>query len=210
MAQIMTHRGPATMGRRDRDYNDRDYYDTDTVARREYGGFNFGAAFFGWIVASGIAVMLTALLAAAGSAVALTSANGGLQTIGNSVTNNADTVGLVSGLLMLMALAIAYYAGGYVAGRMSRFDGARQGLGTWLMGLIVAIELGALGAAFGAKYNLLQGLNLPHLPVGQGSLTGAGLVTLLLALAVTLGAAMLGGKTGENYHRKIDEVAVEE
>ena len=27
----------------------------------EYGGFNFGAAFFGWLVAIGVAALLTAL-----------------------------------------------------------------------------------------------------------------------------------------------------
>ena len=45
-----------------------------------------------------------------------------------------------------MALAVAYFAGGYVAGRMSRFDGARQGLGTWLLGLVVTVVLAVVGA----------------------------------------------------------------
>ena len=40
---------------------------------------------------------------------------------------DAETIGLVGGALLLAALMIAYFAGGYVAGRMSRFDGARQG-----------------------------------------------------------------------------------
>jgi hypothetical protein len=34
--------------------------------RDEYGGFNIGAAFFGFFVAIGVAVLLTALLSAAG------------------------------------------------------------------------------------------------------------------------------------------------
>ena len=40
--------------------------------REEYGGFNFGAAFFGWLVATGLAVMLIAILGAAGAALGLT------------------------------------------------------------------------------------------------------------------------------------------
>ena len=33
--------------------------------REEYGGINWGSAFFGWLVAVGVAVLLTGLLAAA-------------------------------------------------------------------------------------------------------------------------------------------------
>ena len=33
--------------------------------REEFGGINWGAAFFGWLVAVGVAVLLTGLLAAA-------------------------------------------------------------------------------------------------------------------------------------------------
>jgi hypothetical protein len=40
--------------------------------REEYGGTNWGAAFFGWLVAVGVAVLLTGILAAAGAAIGLT------------------------------------------------------------------------------------------------------------------------------------------
>ena len=40
--------------------------------RDEFGGFNWGAAFFGWLVAIGIGVLLTAILSAAGAAIGLT------------------------------------------------------------------------------------------------------------------------------------------
>jgi MFS family permease len=142
---------------------------------------------------------LTAILGAAGSAVAVTSIDKASNVSGNTV----QTVGLVSGIVFLLVLAIAYYAGGYVAGRLSRFDGARQGVATWIIGVIVTLILGGVGAALGAKYNILQQLNLPHLPIGSSFTTG-GLIASLLALVVTLAAAVTGGKTGEQYHRKID------
>src|SRR5215207_4224626 len=41
--------------------------------RDEFGGVNWGASFFGWLVAVGVAVLLTAILAAAGAAIGLTS-----------------------------------------------------------------------------------------------------------------------------------------
>ena len=43
--------------------------------RDEFGGFHWGADFFGWLVAVGIATLLIALLAATGAAVGLTSAD---------------------------------------------------------------------------------------------------------------------------------------
>src|SRR5215212_6482031 len=37
--------------------------------RDEFGGINWGASFFGWLVAVGVAALLTAILAAAGAAI---------------------------------------------------------------------------------------------------------------------------------------------
>jgi hypothetical protein len=162
--------------------------------REEFGGFNWGAAFFGWLVAIGIAVLLTAILSAAGAALGLTKAS----------TSQAATIGIVGGAILLAILMIAYYAGGYVAGRLSRFDGARQGLGAWLFGLLVTIAAAAAGAVFGSKYNVLAKLNLPRIPVDEGSLSTAGLIALAAVLIGTLIAALVGGKTGERYHKKID------
>ena len=65
---------------------------------------------------------------------------------------------------MLVVLVVSYFAGGYVAGRMSRFDGARQGLGVWLVALIVTVVLAVAGAVLGGEYNVLSQLNLPRIP----------------------------------------------
>ena len=91
--------------------------------REEYGGINWGSAFFGWLVAIGVASLLTAILSAAGAAIGLTEASP------SDASSNAGTVGIVGGIVLLLVLGLAYYAGGYVAGRMSRFDGPRQGFG---------------------------------------------------------------------------------
>ena len=89
--------------------------------RDEYGGINWGASFFGWLVAVGVAALLTAILAAAGAALDLTT------TTTASDLGTAEELSLVGAIALLAVLLIAYFAGGYVAGRMSRFDGARQG-----------------------------------------------------------------------------------
>jgi hypothetical protein len=201
MAHALTHRN-VNVRDHDNDHDTMDNGHEHAVVNKDlqytrFGGFHFGAAFFGWLVATGLSTMLTALLAAAGSAVAL-------STVDTVTSGTATTVGLLSGLLFLLALGIAYYAGGYVAGRMARFDGARQGVGVWAIGLILTIVLGVLGAAIGSQYNLLQQLNLPALPVDGSSFTTGGLITGILAVLVTLMAAILGGKAGERYHNRID------
>lgn len=168
--------------------------------RAEYGGLNWGSAFFGWLVAVGMAAILLGLLSAAGAAF-------GLGDVSDSQARaNADTIGIVGGILLILVLAIAYYCGGYVSGRMSRFDGGRQGFGTWAIGLAVTIVLAVAGALFGAEYNVLERLNLPRIPVDEGSLTAGAAIALAAAVIITLLVAMGGGKAGERYHRKIDRV----
>jgi hypothetical protein len=163
--------------------------------RDEFGGVNWGASFFGWLVAVGVAAILTALLAAAGAAIGLTRSD---------VTSQAKELSLGGGIALVVVLMIAYYAGGYVAGRMSRFDGARQGLGTWALGLIVTVALAVVAVIFGDRYNVLEQLNLPALPVGDQTLATGGLIALAAIVLGTVLAAMAGGKVGERYHRRID------
>jgi hypothetical protein len=170
--------------------------------REEFGGVNWGAAFFGWLVAIGLGALLVGLLAAMGAAVGLT------ELSESEAAGNATEIGVGGAIALLLALAIAYYCGGYVAGRMSRFDGARQGMGAWLLGLVVTVVLAIAGALLGAEYNVLERLDLPALPVGDSELASGGALALALVVAVTLLAALVGGKAGEHYHRKVDRAGL--
>jgi hypothetical protein len=164
--------------------------------REEFGGINWGGAFFGWLVAVGVGALLVGLLAAAGVAVGLTELSG----------DDTHGIGFGGGIAALAALMIAYGCGGYVAGRMSRFDGARQGFGVWLMGVIVTVALAVVGAIIGAEYNILERLDLPAVPVGDVEFASGGAVAFATMLAGALVAAILGGKGGERYHRRVDRV----
>jgi hypothetical protein len=168
--------------------------------RAVFGGISWGAAFFGWLSANGLAVLLIALLSAAGVALGLAR---GVDTADEAAAQ-AGTLGIGGGIAILVVLFLAYLAGGYVAGRMARFDGARQGVAVWLIGLLVVLVLAAAGAILGAQYNVLQQLNLPRIPIDEGTATTAGIVTLVVILLVTLLGALIGGTVGERYHRKVD------
>src|SRR5688500_17292873 len=87
--------------------------------RDEYCGINWGAASFGFLSAAGLAAILAGLVSAAGATLAFTTG------VENDAAGNEETIGIVGGILFLVLLGVAYFAGGYVAGRMSRFDGAR-------------------------------------------------------------------------------------
>ena len=92
-------------------------------AYEKFGGVNLGAALSGWLVAIGVAVLLTGIVGAVAAAI------GDAKNITQSdAEREAGTVGVASAFVLLAVLVVGYYAGGYVAGRMSRFDGGRQGL----------------------------------------------------------------------------------
>ncbi|WP_104525580.1 M48 family metalloprotease [Blastococcus atacamensis] len=174
--------------------------DAVDAQRSRYGGIKWGAAFFGWLSANGLAVLLVALLSAAGVAIGLTQ---GVPST-DEATQETSTIGIVGGIVLLVILFLAYLAGGYVAGRMSRFDGVRQGIAVWVIGLLVVIALAVAGVVFGSQYNVLQQLNLPRIPIDEGTATTGGIIALVAVLLVTLLGAILGGKLGERFHRKVD------
>jgi hypothetical protein len=171
--------------------------------RERFGGISWGSAFFGLLSALGLAAIVTAILAAAGVALGLAD-----QATGpDASTSTAQTIGLGGGIALLVVLAIAWYCGGYVAGRMARFDGGRQGVGVWVWTIVFAVVIAALAAVGGSKYDVFQTLNLPSLPVNGSTLTSAGAIAGAAAVVVTLLAAVLGGKAGDRFHRRVDRVA---
>jgi len=174
--------------------------DTMTALRAQqrdrFGGFSWGSDFFGFLAAAGLAAILAGVVAAAGAALGLTE-------------GSTDQIGLGGGIALLAVLFVAYVAGGYVAGRMARFDGARQGIGVWLWSILVAGAVALLAVAGGSKYNVLDQLNLPRIPVDQGSLTTGGTIALIAGIVVSLLAAVTGGALGARWHRRVDRHVVQ-
>ncbi|MFF1386179.1 hypothetical protein ACFVWT_21730 [Arthrobacter sp. NPDC058288] len=178
----------------------------ETVVAREkeqFGGIKIGSAFFGWLAATGTAVLLTALVAAAGTAVGLAT-----STDVNEAVNQASadqTVGLVGIIVLLVILFVAYYCGGYVAGRMARFNGAKQGFMVWVWAVIFAILVALLAMIAGERFNILANLNsFPRIPVNEGQLTTTGITAAVVVAVVALIGAVVGGMAGMRFHRKVD------
>jgi amino acid transporter len=170
--------------------------------KEQFGGIKFGSAFFGWLAATGLVVLLTALAAAIGAAI-----TGGVdEAVDQTVSTPFGSV-VVYAIVVLVILFISYYGGGYVAGRMARFNGAKQGLAVWLWAIIIAILAAVLGFILGS--NILADLNtFPRIPTNAEELTTAGIVTAILAAVVSLGGAILGGMAGMRFHRRVDRAGL--
>jgi hypothetical protein len=171
--------------------------------RIRFGGFSWGSAFFGLLSAIGLAAILLGIVAAAGVAI-------GVSEINDVTNGDADTIGLGGAILVLAILALSWFCGGYVAGRMARFDGVRQGLAVWVWTVLVGAALAIVALIGGSDYDVFARLNLPNVAVGDQTLTTGGAITLAAACVVTLIFAVLGGKVGDRFHRRVDRFAARE
>jgi hypothetical protein len=215
---------PRTTALRDRDFDDRDRFARDDVReprtlapvvgdetlvamhdrqRIRFGGISWGSAFFGLLSAIGLAALLLGVVAAAGVAI-------GVSEIENVTNGDADTIGLGGAILVLAILALSWFCGGYVAGRMARFDGVRQGFAVWLWTVLIGVALAIAALIGGSDYDVFAQLNLPNVAVGDETLTTGGAITLAAACVVTLVFAVVGGKVGDRFHRRVDRFAARE
>lgn len=173
--------------------------------KEEFGGMKFGAGFFGWLAATGMAVLLTAIVAGIGAA---------LGVIGNVDPANpagagTRTLGVAGGIILLAIVLVSYFCGGYVAGRMARFNGFKQGIAVWLWAIIVAVVVGVLAFVAGSQSNLLSNLKgLPQIPMSNGSMTTAGIITGVAVAVISLVGAILGGLAGMRFHRRVDRAGI--
>ncbi|WIE82569.1 hypothetical protein [Curtobacterium sp. MCPF17_021] len=184
----------------------------ETVLEREkeeFSGFKWGSAFFGWLTATGTALILTAILSAVGAGVGLGQNGGDVDDAAKDVTRNGDVVGIVGAIALAVILFVAYLCGGYVAGRMARFAGAKQGIAVWIWAVVIAVVVAVVTAVAGSQFNVLGNLNsFPRIPIDEGALTVTGIVTAVVVAIISLVGAVLGGVLGMRYHRRVDRVGL--
>jgi hypothetical protein len=188
---------------RDRTAVDEPAIDRRTIIAREreaFGGVKIGSAFFGWLTATGTAVLLTAFAAAGGTAV------GVLNGDPLSDPDYAVTWRGVRGAIVIVAvLLVAYYCGGYVAGRMARFNGIKQGLAVFGWAVVMALVVAALGAIAGTQWDALNAVTgVPRFNTGPTQITADGALVGVLAVAAALVGSVLGGLGGMRFHRRVD------
>lgn len=168
-----------------------------------FGGFSWWADFLGFAVAIFFVEVLFGIVGAIIGTVGYQMGTA-VPKIGSAVGGATQNLGIAGLIGALIATFLAYLIGGYAAGRMARFDGLLNGLGVVIWTIVAAIILGILGGLLGNRFNVASQLNL-H--INTATLTTAGVISILVTLAVMTIGAILGGMLGAAYHRRIDETA---
>jgi len=171
--------------------------------RDMYGGVDWLASFLGFIFSDVVGALFSAVAGLV------------LVPLGFSLDFSSGGFGpaVITGLVVVAVLLfLTYFFGGYVAGRLARFDGGRNGAMTVVWGIIIMLLLTVVGGLFGGFLpgNLIEQLQSlvrdSVAPAFQG-LMGLGLVGAGIALGVLLIELLggfLGGRAGARYHTEID------
>lgn len=168
--------------------------------REIYGGVDWLASFVGCVFAL---VCGAVLLSVASLLLNL--------FLGASTLNlqSFDTVAITSLVVIGVVLLVAFFCGGYVAGRLVRFDGGRNGAMTVGWGLLLSVIFAIFGVFLGGPLLApLQEFAQAGVGPAIGGLTQAGLIGLGIAvgaLLLELLGGFLGGRAGHSYHTRIDE-----
>ena len=171
--------------------------------RDMYGGVDWLASFIGFIFAlvAGSLFSLVAGLVVAPLGVSM--------DLAGAEIGPAAITGLV---LVAILVFLTYFFGGYVAGRLARFDGGRNGamLLLWtgvtvlVLALINAVLSGFLPEGISEDIDNLIQNNLLSTVGGLSGLGIAGVLIFVGALLVALLGGFLGGRLGSRYHAEID------
>jgi hypothetical protein len=171
--------------------------------RREFGGrIQWEAVFFGLLAAVGLAASLLAMVLGGLAA-------SGVTGFHDTAASLVDHVMVGGGAIPVSILALGYLAGGYVAARMARFDGWRQGLGVWLLSLLIVIVTAITAWIAGGELDPTKSISLPSNPIDSGPLSQSGWAILGVGIVVPLVFALAGGILGERFHREVDRVTDE-
>ena len=175
--------------------------DREDRLRDMYGGVDWLASFLGFV----FALVAGAVFAAIAGVV--------LGPLGFSL-NLTGPLGaaVITGLVLLGVLIfLTYFFGGYVAGRLARFDGGRNGamllVWTLLTGLLLLLAAGVFsGFLPGGAADAIGGFVDATL-AALDNLSSAGVVGIVVAVGTLLLAllgGLLGGRLGSRYHAEID------
>jgi Kef-type K+ transport system membrane component KefB len=154
--------------------------------------------FFGLLAAVGLSALLVAMLL--GGLVAA-----GVTDFRDNAATFFDHLTTAGGGVAIAIIALSYLTGGYVAARMARFDGWRQGLGIWMLSLLIAAAVVIAAWIAGGTLDPTKSISLPSNPVDTGPLSQSGWAILAVVLVVSMVAAVAGGILGERYHRAVDD-----
>ena len=162
-----------------------------------FGGVDTPSAIAGMFTALGVLIFLSSLLAAWVGGLAhqinLLNPDGELQEFE-----------VVAFIVLLVVVFVAFFFGGWAAGRMARVDGGVNGIASAVWMLFAMVALAGVGAFVGAEFNAFGQSGLPDWISqldAEDITVGAGIATIGLIIVMFL-ASWMGGRAGETYHRE--------
>jgi hypothetical protein len=172
--------------------------------RQEFGGrIQWEVVFFGLLAGIGVAACLVAMVLGGLAAAGVTSFHEDSSSL-------VDRMMAGSGAIAVAILALSYVCSGYVAARMARFDGWRQGLGVWILSLLVVAAAAITAWIAGGELDPAKSIDLPSNPIDEGPLhRGAAVIAPVLLLVPLLGA-LAGAMLGDRFHRAVDRAGTDE
>jgi cytochrome bd-type quinol oxidase subunit 2 len=186
-------------------FRPRSRIESGAVLRRErhsYGRrIQWEAVFFGLLAGLGLACLL--VLMVLGGLIAA-----GTSDVGNTAASQVHRLSVGGGAILVAIVALSYLAGGYVAARMARFDGWRQGLGVWLLTALIVLAVAVSAWLAGGRVNPGDSISLPANPIHEGPLTN-GWMAAAVGAVVALASAIGGGVVGERFHRAVDRAGLD-
>jgi len=173
--------------------------------RERFGKADMVASILGMLTALGMLVFLGALIAAV-------AAGFELQTNLINETGALDEFELAGAIAAAGVVFVSFLVGGVAAGRISRYDGSVNGVGTALWFLLLLAVFAALGAWVGQEYNVFANADLPNwvAQIDVEDVTTVAIVMSIVFVVVMFVGGYLGGRIGESYHRKVDAAILDE
>ena len=142
--------------------------------------------------------MLAALIGAVAVAI-------GLDT--ELASNDWATFGMGSAVTVAVVALVAYWFGGYVAGRMARRAGLLNGLAVFALAVLLVVVVGAIAASQADTEAIRANLRSLGLPTTGTEWAGIGTVAGIGTLVGMLVGAGIGGVVGERWHSELAQWA---
>lgn len=113
---------------------------------------------------------------------------------------------MIGAAIAVAVVFLTFLFGGWVAGRMSRFDGGKNGMGAGLWLLVFAAIFALLGAWVGPEFNAFGTAGLPDWfsAIRSDVRTTNGLILAAVFAVAALLGGYAGGRIGERYNQRVD------
>ncbi|HVL89716.1 MAG TPA: YrzE family protein [Actinomycetota bacterium] len=166
------------------------------------GGFSPGAVLTGMLTAFGVMLVLSAIVGAI-------AANSSLDAAG---LDRGEAIGLGIGAAAAFVLAqfLAYFWGGYTAGRMARGKGVLHGLLVPVFAAVVAGITALIVAALGSSMRIVMPFGDGRFSIDADTVYTFGAAVGIAALAAMVLGGMAGGMAGTRWHTKLERKAARE